>query len=392
MVIDSGKTKQLNEIMRYIGEELDIPEDIFNSAKRKYSMLAEWLRADHVERFSSDAEIYPQGSFRLGTSVRPVKKDDDYDVDLVYRRDIKKESTTQEKLRDELREQLERYIKHLHVLDDSIPVLVPGRRCWTLDYSGQFHMDVLPAIPDEEAERFNNRNIEDGIKIPDHELYEWQHSNPKGYVSWFNERQEAILLERRMMMAKVADVEVESIPVERVSTPLRRIVQILKRHRDIRYLGNPDDKPISIIITTLVAGAYSREGNVYEGLMSIVPKMRDGIENRGGEWWIPNPINQGENFADKWKQGEKPQRATRFFEWLDRVEKDFAEASKQTGFNHIMKALEPVLGEGLVKRAAERYGKSIDKKHQNGNLKMAANTGLLGTVGTSVKKNTWYGA
>lgn len=392
MMINSGKAEQFNEIIMCIGEELDIPEDIFLSARRRYSMLAEWLRADHVERFSSDAEIYPQGSLRLGTSVRPVKKDDDYDVDLVYRRDIKKESTTQEKLRDELREQLERYIKHLHAFDDSIPVLVPGRRCWTLDYRGQFHMDVLPAIPDDEAEQFNLRNIEDGIKIPDRKLHEWQHSNPKGYAAWFDEQQEVILLERRKMMAKVAEVEVESIPAERVPTPLRRVIQILKRHRDISYQGNPGDKPISIIITTLVADAYAGEANMYDGLMSIVPKMRDGIENRGGEWWVPNPINPGENFADKWKQGEKPQRATCFFEWLERVERELATASKETGVQRIVESLSHALGEGLVKRAAERYGKTIDSKHQSGILKMASKTGLLGTVGTTVKKNTWYGA
>lgn len=392
MLIDTTKAERLSEILRYVGEELDIPEDVYAAARRRYSMLADWLKADHLERFSSDAGIYHQGSLRLGTAVRPVKTDDEYDVDLVYRRDIKKRSTTQEKLKTKLKEQLRDYLKYLEKQKENIPELVEGRRCWTLDYRGQFHMDILPSIPDDEAAAHNLRNIEDGIRIPDRELHGWQHSNPKGYADWFNEQQKVLLTERREMMAKAAEVDVEQIPEERVGTPLRRVVQILKRHRDIRYQGNAEDKPISIIITTLATDAYNGEASIYAVLTALVPKMRDGIKKVDGEWWVPNPINPMENFANKWKPGEDPQRAQRFFEWLTQVENDIATAGNQTGIHHLVESLSPVLGESLVKRAAERYGKAVDGKHQGGNLKMAAKTGVLGAIGTTVKKNTWYGA
>lgn len=42
---------------------------------------------------------------------------------------------------------------------------------------------------------------------------------------------------------------------------LQRIVQILKRHRDIMFNGD-EDKPISIIITTLASRAYRGETNL----------------------------------------------------------------------------------------------------------------------------------
>ncbi len=392
MLIDSTKSERLSEIFGYIGEELDIPENIFLTARRRYSMLADWLKDDHLERFASDASIYHQGSLRLGTAVRPVKDNDEYDVDLVYCRDIKKESTTQEKLKNELEEQLRRYLRHLQAQKESLPELVAGRRCWTLDYKGQFHMDLLPAIPDDEADAYNLRNICDGIIIPDRKLHEWQHSNPKGYADWFSEQQKVLLTEWRAKMAKAQDVDIETIPKERVPTPLRRVVQILKRHRDIRYHGTPDDKPISIIITTLAAKAYSGEVNIYDALASTVTKMRDGIMKVNGEWWVSNPINPNENFADKWKEGEDPQRAMRFFEWLDQVEADITAAGKQTGIHRLVESLSPVFGSALVKRAAERYGKSVDGAHQSGTLKMAAKTGILGVIGTTVKKNTWYGS
>ena len=120
--------------------------------------------------------------------------------------------------------------------------------------------------------------------------------------------------------------------------------------------------------------------------------MRDGIKKVDGEWWVPNPINPRENFADKWKKGEEPQRAIRFLEWLERVEADITTISKQTGVHRIVESLSPVFGTALVKRAAERYGRSVDSAHQAGSLKMAAKTGMLGTTGTTVRGNTWYGA
>ncbi|MCK4538283.1 MAG: nucleotidyltransferase [Candidatus Krumholzibacteria bacterium] len=392
MAIDTRKTKQLAEILHHIGNELDIPEGVYATARQKYLVLAEWLKADHQNRFSSNAEIYHQGSFRLGTAIRPVKKDDKYDVDLVYRRNIKKDSTSQDKLKAELGEQLERYIMHLHDCGESIPQLVPRRRCWTLDYKGQFHMDVLPAIPDDEADQYNLRDFADGIKIPDRKLHEWQHSNPKGYAGWFNDLQKALLLERREMMAKAAEIDVEKIPVERVHTPLRRVVQILKRHRDICYQENPGDKPISIIITTLAGKAYNGEVDIYEALMAVTSKMRDKIHQKDGEWWVPNPINPKENFADKWKKTEEPQRADRFFEWLKKVEADFTSAGTRTGIDRIVEIFSSAFGSDLVKRATEKYGRVMDSRQQKGELWMAAKTGVLGAAGTIVRKNTWYGA
>ena len=111
-----------------------------------------------------------------------------------------------------------------------------------------------------------------------------------------------ILPEQRRLAAKAFNVEVESIPIERVRTPLRQTIQLLKRHRDIRFTGNPDDKPISIIITTLAAMAYSNQTEVFEAIDHIVRSMRSFIKPLNGGWWIPNPVNPKENFADRWDE------------------------------------------------------------------------------------------
>jgi hypothetical protein len=381
--------QQFRGILRFIVNELDVPDEIYTEAVRKYQRLGEWFKRDNENKYRTDSEIYAQGSIRLGTMIRPIREGDEYDVDLVYRRDLAKEGITQADLKEQAGEQLGRYIEHLRRQSEEVPELEARRRCWSLLYKKRFHMDILPAIPDDEPMAFNVRDPEHAILITDKKLWNWQHSNPKGYANWFGERERAVMLERRTIMARAAKVEVEQIPMERVKTPLRTSVQILKRHRDIRFQGNREDKPISIIITTLAARAYGGELESPAALLKIVSGMRNVIEKRDGEYWVENPVNPKENFADKWK--EQPEKAKHFFQWLSQFEADLGNALKQTRLDRIGEGLEPIFGKDAVGRGIKRYGQQFDAMQKAGELKMAPQTGLIGAVGTAIGKNTWYG-
>ena len=251
-------------------------------------------------------------------------------------------------------------------------------------------MDVLPSIPDEDARSNNTRDHTDGILITDKELWYWHPSNPRGYANWFDEQNKALLMEARMSMAKAASVDVEEIPVGIVKTPLRRAVQLLKRHRDHRYRGNPDDKPISIIITTLAARAYRGETEPYTLLTCLAARMPGLIEKRDGVYWIENPVNPEENFADKWE--EYPERADRFFEWMEQVRTDIECALKGGGIHKVAEILGRSFGESVTQKAASRYGEDVYGMRKSGTLKMAAGTGILGSTGAPVQGHTWFGS
>ncbi|HXH76159.1 MAG TPA: nucleotidyltransferase [Bacteriovoracaceae bacterium] len=167
--------KQLDEIFNLVLDELDVPSDMLGQAEKRYMELAEWLKADSGKRYRSDSLLYPQGSMLLGTAIRPVKAEDDYDFDFVYLRDIKKESISQEELKNQVGDQLKDYIADLEKKRaPEIPVLESRNRCWTLRYGTKFHMDVLPALPDEDLKN-------EAIIITDKSLHLWQKSNSKGY-------------------------------------------------------------------------------------------------------------------------------------------------------------------------------------------------------------------
>jgi hypothetical protein len=125
---------------------------------------------------------------------------------------------------------------------------------------------------------------------------------------------------RRKMIADSMFAKIDTVPEYRVKTPLQRSIQLLKRHRDIAFINDPNNKPISIIITTLAALSYKNEADLYEALTSIVKGMPNHINMLNNVAWIQNPVNPKENFADKW-QGN-PQKELNLRKWLLKVQAD----------------------------------------------------------------------
>ena len=74
----------VNSILQDIAEELDIPPSKYQQAVERYTSVGKWLEGGHYPGSTGTPAIYPQGSFRLGTVVRPIRDgvETDYDIDL----------------------------------------------------------------------------------------------------------------------------------------------------------------------------------------------------------------------------------------------------------------------------------------------------------------------
>lgn len=171
--VGGTREQQLGKLLTLIASDLDIPETLRAELVRKYNHLGSWIRKDNEDLFQTDSEIYPQGSIRLNTIIQPVSANCGYDVDLVYLRILAKKSISQEELVERTGEQLGRYIAYRRSEGKEVPRLVRRRRCWTMNYQGRFHIDVLPAIPDDDGFLFN-RSIETSILLTDQQLRLWQ--------------------------------------------------------------------------------------------------------------------------------------------------------------------------------------------------------------------------
>lgn len=338
--------KNLNELYEKIAASIDISEELFNKAETEYKKLGKWID-DETPNY--DINIYPQGSFALGTVVKPIYDTDDYDLDLVCEFANQYGLSAKQLKVDVVKPLLVRYKRTSKDIEEK-------RRCWHIEYAdiSNFHMDVIPAV-----DRYLCINITDHDE--DTNAYDYIGSNPKGYIEWFNgrkkERRTALLekymTENRHIIKCQADIE--QINEYKLKTPLQKAIQLLKRHRDIMF--EKDDtgvKPVSIIITTLAAELYNNEDNIVDALSSILNNASSYIEKHKieGKYHIDNPSYTGsekENFADKWN--EHQERADAFFEWLENARSVFLSSTDDLhSESDITNILGMALGDNVIKR------------------------------------------
>ncbi len=355
--------QQFSLVLEALAEALDIPESYYELAVERYKSIGTSLKREGSKVAHYSPLIYPQGSFLLGTVTRPISEKDEYDLDLVSELNLLKNSITQADLKKLVGDEI-KYYASAHNMKSPVE---EGRRCWTLHYADgvQFHIDILPAIPDavEFKQFLESRGAapsnwsDSAIAITDNTLpnydqidSEWPRSNPKGYAEWFRSRMktrfDAI---RKSLMER----QVDEVPEYKIKTPLQRAIQILKRHRDIMFANASDDKPISIIITTLSGHAYNNEPDILTALQNIVTDMPRYIQQNNGVVWIPNPVNPLENFADKW--AEHPQRKENFYKWLSEVQKDLNVALEQPDIQKAAESLKSRLGERVINEGLRSF-------------------------------------
>ncbi len=269
--------KQFSEILEELGNVLDITETQHKAVVKSYEAVGKCLSKEDSSLAPFEPEILSQGSFMLGTMVQPIHDKDDLDIDLVCQLKGKNPFWTQKDLKDKVGDQLKSNDTYKKMLKEE------GRRCWTLVYSdsANYHMDILPSIVDSGyrtilEKAFSATELKDidklAIRITDNQEWnykternhlEWLKSNPFGFAKWFETRTN--INTRKLFSLNESIKPLPTFSNEKL--PLQRVVQILKRHRDIMFRGN-EDKPISMIITTLAAQAYNKETNIIEALIN----------------------------------------------------------------------------------------------------------------------------
>lgn len=310
--MNANHDDQLTQVLGAGIESFDIPEDQFEVAEAAYKAACEFLR-DYWSDSGTGGVLYPQGSMRLGTVTALIHRRDEYDLDMVCRHDLDRSQIEPEDLKADVGDALEHFVKEHPglglTLDDE------GRRCWTFVHDSlPFHMDVLPAIPNSKAEP-------NGIWATDTEASKWHPSAPTDYADWFLGVQHDEWNAGAIEIAERRQMDVECLPRRAFKTTLQRTVQALKRHRDIYFTDDLGNRPSSIIITTLAAQSYEPGGDLFSVLHHVVEQMPTHVDCKFGRHVIANPVEPGENFADRWIG--HPTRARRFFEWLEAALRDF---------------------------------------------------------------------
>jgi hypothetical protein len=109
-------------------EELDIPASYYEKAKDRARSLEDWLLRDNSSVKHLSPDVFPQGSFRYGTVIRPIHKDGYYDLDLVVTFNLSKVSVSQEQVKKLLGAEIVAYANAKRFNDEP----TEKYRCWRL--------------------------------------------------------------------------------------------------------------------------------------------------------------------------------------------------------------------------------------------------------------------
>jgi hypothetical protein len=244
---------------------------------------------------------------------------------------------------------------------------------------------VLPAIPNDKSPSPT------GICLADKQLRHWQESDPFAYAAWFRRRCQTRFELERKALAKAAGT-LAPVPDWQVRIPLHRTVQILKRHRDLHFDTDLDDRPPSSLITTLAGLAYAGQSGLVAAALEAVQRMRQHIENRNGTYWVENPVCPGENFADK--RNDYPLRRVKFLHWLADVEEDLEGLlHERDDAPAVHKRLGKAFGTDVVTKALQQIGtdtRSLGDGDGDG-LRMTSAGVLSTSVGVAAQPKKFFG-
>lgn len=369
--LDESVNLQLNELLEELTKRLDLTDSQRKEAISHYRAVGEYLSDSDSPVSDYFPEIRPQGSMLQGTVVRPQRKDE-YDLDLVCILKISSDdpitaSKAYELLHDRLR-------------NDGIysKMLTRESRCLRLTYAHNFHLDILPAKSILDDPMF-------GIMIPSRDRTYWQRSNPFRFAGWLKTRcimRKPVLLEAR----KIVDP-----PSEGANTPLQRVIQLMKRRRDIMFENDQDTAPKSIVLTTLAGERYEGHELCFEALIDVLRKIDDDIKATQGIMVVKNPVDVNEILSRDWTETSYGQ----FKRYISTFLAKLKSLEHAKGLEEIKAILGDLFGEYYAAQSVEAYARKLQGKREAGILKFTRGPVILGAaVGNSsrpVRGNTFFG-
>lgn len=317
-----NENQQWEEFIARMLIKLELPPEKQRAALLRYEELGR-----HVARFmgigETDAHVVVQGSMRTQTTIAGDGREK-FDLDIVV------------KLCGAEFQGLEHSEDFFQTFGAALQGIAGAdkpkakSRCWRLNYPGEpFYFDVTPAIPMSEQITGTDLRVRDEKKV-------WSPSNPEEFADWFctiaNKR---FVFQQRftksVMTLDEARTIVDPVPQTQVSLDdvLRRLVQLMKLHRDGYYKDLPDARgdarPISVILVTLAARAYNemvtneqdKYSSAIEVALEVIERMPKFIRRVNQVEYVDNPAlpgTAGENFADRWNSDDG-QRSKEFKAW-----------------------------------------------------------------------------
>jgi hypothetical protein len=135
--LDSNQKRYLAGLLELACQQLELTASQYEDAKSKYEAISNWL-AESPQFKLAKSSIFPHGSVPLGTTVRPLGRDQ-FDIDLICHLIYATATDHPNMVRNLVGERLREH-------DTYEKMLYPLNRGWRLNYaeSSKFHLDITP--------------------------------------------------------------------------------------------------------------------------------------------------------------------------------------------------------------------------------------------------------
>ena len=252
-------TRRVEDFSKFMREHVNLNPSRYERLKRSDKTVSEHLSQNLVGFWRTER----QGSYALGTTIRPVKENDDYDVDrLVY---VEYDSS---KAPEDYIDDAYRCLKANGNYADKVH---KNTRCVTVDYAGEFKIDVVPCIT------YNGNHF-----ICNRKTNQFEVTDGRGFRDWFNQKNRI------------------------TNGNLKLVTRLLKYLRDHKKTFTAP----SVLLTTLIGNTvHDWEGDTHfktlpDGLLTVISRIDELLQSHPNMPEIRNPALPNETFTRHWDQAK----------------------------------------------------------------------------------------
>ncbi|GAB3141670.1 SMODS domain-containing nucleotidyltransferase [Marisediminicola antarctica] len=250
----------------FLKNKVNLSDGRIDQLDSRVESVTNFLQTGEDELASSYLDVIPQGSYAHRTIINPVASSDEFDADVLL----------------ELGEidgwDAEDYVQALYTKfrgsSKYRDMVSRHDRCVKVDYSNEFHIDVVPYM-ERHGEHFITDRVEKKFEL----------TNPEGFNDWLNERN------------KLA------------SGRLVKVIRLVKYLRDYKSTFSVKSVILTILLgervnDAAVWGATDDYTDVPTALKNIVGALDDYLQDNPTMPSIDDPSAPTENFNHRLKEDE----------------------------------------------------------------------------------------
>ncbi|MDG4875218.1 nucleotidyltransferase [Mesorhizobium sp. WSM4935] len=347
----------LDRILAEIAFSVQLPPSLHAKACQRYKAVREYLEGttsfqDQIEHF------YAQGSMAIDATISTRGTDDEYDIDIVAQLGGRYRNMTPLAILNALAAALRDY---------PVQKIVQQTRCVTLFYADDMHLDVTPAL--RHYGTIDRQSAITHAKGPQPSNNDYMvPMNAYGHAEWYRARtpnEERVIEAFKdrwfgdQRVAIRAEAEVDEVPDQTefvVKSMATVALQLLKRHRNVRYANYKGRIPPSVMLSYFAGAAALPDMKLTDMLIRICRWIIGEIERASinrRKLHVVNPTYSADVFTDRWPENLDQQ--DQFARYLQDLVAGI-ERAKRGEFDPVALRdwLREIFGERVVTRAADR--------------------------------------